>query len=212
MPQTTNVSLPKGLVHGDFERDLPPKSKQSPIRFVPELTAKSTGQLAKHESVKITVSPTVQKTFPLFGGGSMEEACILVRRHEGLLLDMNLAKDYKVLKALHKEKKKELDALPPEETSPRTTLAEEIREIAAQMLDIDKRPFELLEKLVGEGLREQVRDIVEKECDKPGAISLRGAQLALPRGRNLKAVKVIYIRFTGLFGPEDAYELVRRYL
>ena len=148
MPQTTNVSLPKGLVHSDFERDLPPKSKQSPIRFVPEITAKSTGQLAKHESVKITVSDTVQKTFPLFGGGSMEDACILVRRHEGLLMDMNLAKDYKVLKGLHKEKKKELEALPPENTTPRTVLAEEIREIAAQMLEIDKRPFELLEKLV----------------------------------------------------------------
>ena len=206
------VSLHKGLAHSDFEKNLLPESQRSPLRFVPTWSRKTAKTASKHDMVKITINGTVSKSYRIFTGGNMEEACMQVRLHEGILLDMNIHADMKDLKELLKVKEKELKALGPENVSKKTDLTEGIREINSQMLDLNKRPFEIFEKMLGEELRVQLRDIVEKECDQPGAISLRGVKLTTARGRTLKSIKPVYIKFTGLFGPQNSYELCCRYL
>ena len=75
------VSLPKGLVHGDFEKNLPPESQRAPLRFVPTWSRKTADTAGKHDMAKLTISETVTKSYPIFKGGNMEEAVMLVRTH-----------------------------------------------------------------------------------------------------------------------------------
>ena len=80
------------------------------------------------------------------------------------------------------------------------------------MYNINKHPFNIFEKMLGEELYEQLRDIVEKECDEPNTISLRGIRMPKARSRTLKSVKPVIIRFNALFGPNNSYEHYCRYI
>ena len=121
------VALPKNLAHADFEKNLPPKSEIAPIRFCQQWTRKTSEVKGKHEMVNIVISGSVSKSYPIFRSGNMEEAISLVRTLEGILANMGLAKDLEDLKDLHKDKKDEMKALPPEETSKKAELSEAIR-------------------------------------------------------------------------------------
>ena len=107
------VALPKNLSHSDFEKNLPPKSEIAPIRFCQQWSRKTSEVKGKNDLVKITISGSVSKSYPIFESGNMEKAVTLVCTLEGVLADMNLAKDLKDLKDLHKTKKDEIAVLPP---------------------------------------------------------------------------------------------------
>ena len=126
----SSIALPKNLSHQDFEKNLPPKDQIAPIRFCPTWSRKTSEVKGKNEMVKITISGSVSKSYPIFGGGNMEEAVGLVRTLEGIIADMGLAKDLEDLKDLHKSKKEALKQLGPEDVSKKTELAESIREIS----------------------------------------------------------------------------------
>ena len=73
------VALLKNLSHTDFEKNLPPKSEIAPIRFCQTWTRKTSEVKSKNELVKITISGSVSKSYPIFRGGNTEEAVQLVR-------------------------------------------------------------------------------------------------------------------------------------
>ena len=208
----SQVALPKNLSHSDFEKNLPPKSELATIRFCQQWTRKTSEVKSKNELVKITISGGVTKSYPIFDGGNMEEAVGLVRTLEGIIADMGLQKDLDDLKDLHKSKKEAMKQLGPEDVSKKTELADEIREISGQICDIGKKPFNLFEKMLGEELKPELRDIVEKECDRTEHVTLRGVRVGKARGRKLSSLKAVIIGFTGKFGPKNSYELQRRYM
>ena len=105
----TKTALPKGLLDKFCKWFDPAKlGGLPPVRFVPNLVYAEETEESCRSRVKITISDSIQKYFPIFFNGGTAEVVDLIWTHKSIISDKKLEEHYDKLKRLLK---KEKDAL-----------------------------------------------------------------------------------------------------
>ena len=78
------------------------------MRFIPNLAYAKETEESRRSRVKITISDSIQKYFPIFSNGGAEDVVNLIQTHESIITDKKLEEHYEKLKKLLKKKKEAL--------------------------------------------------------------------------------------------------------
>ena len=122
--------------------------KEPPIPIIAERAKPSEEEEGEEKrKVKIEVSEGVTKTFVEFSGGTPEDLIKLVRRHEALLEDMDLEKQYRELASQLTAKENEIAQLRLSSRASSNEMRdakEEIKEMKSGMDELKRQAYHLM--------------------------------------------------------------------